>query len=43
MVIAGENEDFQVSEESLALAWRPIAELLAEPELDLRFPHVFPR
>ncbi|MCC4625469.1 NUDIX hydrolase [Xanthomonas hortorum pv. cynarae] len=34
LVVAGENEHFQVSEESLALAWRPIAELLAEPDLD---------
>ncbi|MEA5125045.1 NUDIX hydrolase [Xanthomonas floridensis] len=35
VVVAGADEDFQVSEESLALAWRLIVELLAEPELDL--------
>ncbi|MBV6852112.1 NUDIX hydrolase [Xanthomonas campestris pv. mirabilis] len=34
VVLAGADEAFKVSEESLALAWRPIAELLAEPELD---------
>ncbi|MDO0788178.1 NUDIX hydrolase [Xanthomonas campestris pv. campestris] len=34
VVVAGVDETFQVSEESLALAWRPIAELLADPELD---------
>ncbi|UXA69274.1 NUDIX hydrolase [Xanthomonas prunicola] len=34
VVVAGAGETFKVSEESLALAWRPIAELLAEPELD---------
>ncbi|PKV11845.1 NUDIX hydrolase [Xanthomonas prunicola] len=34
VVVAGADETFKVSEESLALAWRLIAELLAEPELD---------
>ncbi|KAB7768165.1 NUDIX hydrolase [Xanthomonas maliensis] len=34
VVLAGSDERYQVSEESLALAWRPIAELLAEPDLD---------
>ncbi|MFC3277576.1 NUDIX hydrolase [Xanthomonas fragariae] len=34
VVVAGADEEFEVSEESLALAWRPIAELLAEPALD---------
>ncbi|PPU69701.1 NUDIX hydrolase [Xanthomonas pisi] len=34
VVVAGADETFKVSEESLALAWRPIAELLTEPELD---------
>lgn len=34
VVRAGGEEAFVVSEESLALAWRPIAELLAEPDLD---------
>ncbi|PPV06193.1 hypothetical protein XBLMG947_2826 [Xanthomonas bromi] len=34
VVVAGTDENFQVSEESLALAWRPIVELLADPELD---------
>ncbi|MBN6151112.1 NUDIX hydrolase [Xanthomonas sp. AmX2] len=34
VVLAGADETFAVSEESLALAWRPVAELLAEPELD---------
>lgn len=34
VVVAGADENFQVSEESLALAWRPIAELLAEVKLD---------
>ncbi|RBC41509.1 NUDIX hydrolase, partial [Xanthomonas oryzae pv. oryzae] len=31
---AGAHEAFEVSEESLALAWRPIVALLADPELD---------
>ncbi|CTP86598.1 NUDIX hydrolase [Xanthomonas graminis] len=34
VVRAGADEAFAVSAESLALAWRPIAELLAEPDLD---------
>ncbi|WP_434031283.1 NUDIX hydrolase [[Pseudomonas] boreopolis] len=34
VVLAGEDEAFAVSEESLALAWRPIAELLDDPDLD---------
>lgn len=34
VVRAGSDEAFAVSEESLALAWRPIAELLDEPGLD---------
>ncbi|MBB4654358.1 8-oxo-dGTP pyrophosphatase MutT (NUDIX family) [Xanthomonas sp. F14] len=34
VVVAGANEAFEVSEESLALAWRPVAELLADPQLD---------
>mgnify|MGYP001007226891 FL=1 len=34
VVVAGADEAFEVGEESLALAWRPIVELLAEPELD---------
>lgn len=34
VVRAGADETFAVSAESLALAWRPIAELLAEPDLD---------
>ncbi|WAT16215.1 NUDIX hydrolase [Xanthomonas fragariae] len=34
VVVASANEAFEVSEESLALAWRPIADLLAEPALD---------
>ncbi|NIJ95096.1 8-oxo-dGTP pyrophosphatase MutT (NUDIX family) [Xanthomonas campestris] len=34
VVVAGTDEAFEVSEESLALAWRPIAELLADPQLD---------
>ena len=34
VVLAGTDENFAVSEESLALAWRSIAELLAEPDLD---------
>jgi 8-oxo-dGTP pyrophosphatase MutT (NUDIX family) len=29
------SEDFQVSEESLALAWVPVAQLLADPAIDL--------
>ncbi|MBB4729673.1 8-oxo-dGTP pyrophosphatase MutT (NUDIX family) [Xanthomonas arboricola] len=34
VVVAGADEAFEVSEESLALAWRPVAELLADPQLD---------
>ncbi|MFT4247456.1 MAG: NUDIX hydrolase [Pseudomonas sp.] len=34
VVRAGAEEAFVVSEESLALAWRPVAELLDEPDLD---------
>ncbi|PPT74321.1 NUDIX hydrolase [Xanthomonas arboricola pv. populi] len=34
VVMAGADEAFEVSEESLALAWRPVAELLADPQLD---------
>lgn len=34
VVRAGADETFAVSAESLALAWRSIAELLAEPDLD---------
>jgi 8-oxo-dGTP pyrophosphatase MutT (NUDIX family) len=34
VVRAGADEAFAVSAESLALAWRPIAGLLAEPDLD---------
>lgn len=34
VVRAGADEAFAVSVESLALAWRPIEELLAEPDLD---------
>ncbi|MCW0378010.1 hypothetical protein NB697_000856 [Xanthomonas sacchari] len=34
VVRAGADEAFAVSEESLALAWRPIAELLDEADLD---------
>ncbi|KTF40392.1 NUDIX hydrolase [Xanthomonas translucens] len=34
VVRAGADEAFAVSAESLALAWRTIAELLAEPDLD---------
>jgi 8-oxo-dGTP pyrophosphatase MutT (NUDIX family) len=34
VVRAGTDEAFVVSEESLSLAWRPIAELLDEPGLD---------
>lgn len=34
VVRAGADEAFAVSAESLALAWRPIEELLAEPDLD---------
>ncbi len=34
VVVAGTDEASEVSEESLALAWRPIAELLADPQLD---------
>lgn len=34
VVRAGAEEAFAVSEESLALAWRPVAELLGEPDLD---------
>lgn len=31
VVYAGENEDFSVSEESIALAWRPIAQMAQPP------------
>ena len=31
VVDAGENEDFSVSEESIALAWRPIAQMAQTP------------
>ena len=31
VVYAGENEDFSVSEESIALAWRPIAQMAQTP------------
>jgi 8-oxo-dGTP pyrophosphatase MutT (NUDIX family) len=34
VVHAGGSEDFVVSEESLALAWRDIAELAADPSID---------
>ncbi|PPU22209.1 NUDIX hydrolase [Xanthomonas arboricola] len=34
VVVAGADEAFEVSEESLALAWRSVAELLADPQLD---------
>jgi len=34
VVHAGEREDYTVSEESLALAWRPIAELAHDPQAD---------
>ncbi|PPU46443.1 NUDIX hydrolase [Xanthomonas arboricola] len=34
VVVAGADEAFEVSEESLALAWRLVAELLADPQLD---------
>ncbi len=34
VVVAGADETFTVSAESLALAWRPVAELLQDPRLD---------
>jgi 8-oxo-dGTP pyrophosphatase MutT (NUDIX family) len=34
VVVASGSEAFTVNEESLALAWRPIAELAADPESD---------
>lgn len=34
VVLAGDHEDFVVSEESLALAWRPVAELPDDPGVD---------
>lgn len=34
VVRAAGSEDFQISEESLALAWKPVAEIAADPSAD---------